>query len=360
MGIKRCIVAVSLWFSLPVSGQVYVVSGGAGNGGSWADAMGNLQTAVNTAQGKAVKEVRVKAGEYRLGAELQIPASVTVRGGYKGTTPNECWGDGAQRTVLIGDGSHRVVNLTGTLEGFTVKGGKVQGENGGGVYVQTGGVIKNCIVKENSAGKFYPRVGDVICKNGGFLRREEISAAHADTIKGIIFWINPNPKVWEKPQKAKENRGWAVALAVKGGLTWSKPPVPYVGEVKTTTGEALQDTTGWQRTVVMNDELCPVGKYCKELDWRGITAGVDGRGTWFVPALGQLRQCYNEQKEIITTHEIIRTLTGIKAIISPNANYSSSTDAPDSWVWCVMMGSGEITQQSKTLTRLPVLPVMAF
>jgi hypothetical protein len=83
----------------------------------------------------------VAEGTYRLPAQLDLTNAVTV---YS-------FGDRAN-TVIEADGTHRCVYLNdpeAVLDGFTVKGGRAV--QGGGVYLDGGGTVRDCILVGNHA-----------------------------------------------------------------------------------------------------------------------------------------------------------------------------------------------------------------
>jgi len=110
--------------------------------------------------------VRVEVGTYFAGEdELEIPAGVTVIGGYSGGWDDKlnriypgAAADISEMTVLDGNSlvntkpkqKHRVATVYGTLEGCLIRNGHARDDNGGGVYVD-GGTVQNCIIKGNVA-----------------------------------------------------------------------------------------------------------------------------------------------------------------------------------------------------------------
>jgi len=110
--------------------------------------------------------IRIEVGTYFAGTdELEIPAGVTVIGGYSGgwdDIDNRIWpgeaADITQMTVLDGNSlvntlpatKHRVATVEGILEGCMIRNGHAR-ENGGGVLVIGDGLVQNCIIKGNVA-----------------------------------------------------------------------------------------------------------------------------------------------------------------------------------------------------------------
>lgn len=350
---KRVSVIVCLLLSLQLGAQVYVVHGGAGNGSSWAQAMGSVRQALET----GVSEIRVAAGTYELDRELTVASGQTVSGGWIPAT-NVCFGDAAERTVLRATGRYRVATVAGTMKGFTVTGGMIERGKGGGVYVKNGGVVENCIIKGNVAGTYYPRVGDVYCSGGVFLRKEEITAANAPTIGGIVFWVNPDTTAVEG------RRGWVVAVTQKI-VAWEKNPTftNSTGEFFLTIEEALRDTSGYRHTkaiVAVGSKLeYPAAYYCHDFEDGGI------RG-WYLPALGQLVTLAGERERVENTYDEIRrhkTELGPDLLLDA-ISYSSSTERKENgkiWGFSMLLtnSSGGIFIGIKK-SGARTLPVISF
>jgi len=123
-----------------------------------------LVSAIKAANGSGT--VRVEVGTYFASEdELEIPAGVTVIGGYSGGWDDKlnriypgAAADISEMTVLDGNSlvntkpkqKHRVATVYGTLEGCLIRNGHARDDNGGGVYVD-GGTVQNCIIKGNVA-----------------------------------------------------------------------------------------------------------------------------------------------------------------------------------------------------------------
>jgi len=131
-----------------------------------------MHAQVTVSQGEDVKaaiegassgDVRIEAGVYKLSGEITVPAGVTVIGGFVGgfTDANRIYPGGAtttQLTILDGNSfetakaaKHRVATVNGTLEGVVVRGGHQRQGHGGGLLVNSGAVVANCIIKGNVA-----------------------------------------------------------------------------------------------------------------------------------------------------------------------------------------------------------------
>lgn len=182
--------ALLLWC---VSGQaqkiIYVssVKGQDYGAGTFTNPYQTIAKALTEVNGET--EIRVTEGKYHLVKELIIPAGVILRGGYR-LDGELRWGDAAEKTILIGTGKTRVVKLAGILDGVTVKGGFAQGQNGGGVYVSSGGKVINCIITENKASYRFPKVGDLLMKDKSYLDVAEFTYDMYDKVLGVICWVN--------------------------------------------------------------------------------------------------------------------------------------------------------------------------
>ena len=87
---------------------VYVVPGGAGDGSSWADAMGNVSNAYAAAAAFAeggfdAGEVWIKAGRYTVAETITLQSGVAVRGGFLGTETDASAASRDNLTILSGD-----------------------------------------------------------------------------------------------------------------------------------------------------------------------------------------------------------------------------------------------------------------
>jgi len=119
----------------------------------------NIQNAVNAAT--ANDTVLVSSGLYSLTTQ------VTINKGILLTTE-----EGAEKTVITAQSSGRCVYLahaSAILDGFTVTGGDTN--NGGGIYINVNGMIRNCTITSNSA----DFGGGIYCNSNGVINRCVIS-----------------------------------------------------------------------------------------------------------------------------------------------------------------------------------------
>ena len=167
---------------------------GTGDGSSWANASGSIQTMINSST--AGDQVWIAGGEYALSATLTMKGGVNVYGGFLGFETDinqrykedldengiiESW-EFAYATILNGQNQRQVLNQASNFtvetvwDGVTIKGGKVNAASyqGGGAFVQVNGKLVNCIVTENSVAASASNAnaasyGGGIYNNGGII-----------------------------------------------------------------------------------------------------------------------------------------------------------------------------------------------
>ncbi|MCR5248437.1 MAG: DUF1565 domain-containing protein [Paludibacteraceae bacterium] len=153
-------------------GIVYVVTDGSGTGGSWKNAMGDLNAAVKLASEQSL-DVYVAAGTYK-GDTTNVNAfiieeGVNVYGGFAGTetSPSER-NLKKNKTILTGQGKQRVLfqstnftNKTNSVwDGFVIQDGVSSSDNeknGIGAYLKDYSALVNCEIKNNVALHSYSR-----------------------------------------------------------------------------------------------------------------------------------------------------------------------------------------------------------
>jgi hypothetical protein len=164
---------------------------GSNNGACWEDALASLQEALTVAAIiSGVEEIRVAQGTYKpagpagdRNATFQLMAGIALKGGYAGAgepDPDER-NIHLYETILSGDlnsddcpdftnrseNSYHVVtasgvNMTATLDGFTVTAGN--GDNGGGMYNYSASpTVLNCTFTDDSA-----TYGGAVSSAGGY------------------------------------------------------------------------------------------------------------------------------------------------------------------------------------------------
>lgn len=331
----------------------YVVPGGAGSrdGSSWENAWGNLETALQSGKPK----IAVRFGTYRVERELFVPAGVELKGGY--AADGTLQPGGTEQTVLQGAGNSRVIRVKGVLEGVTVCEGRAAGTDGGGIYIENGGTVRNCIVRNNMAGRYYPKVGDVQLLDGSFRPGEQVTAADAPNVRGIVFWINPDPAAPEG------KRGWIVAKDVQIGNVnvWGIDGTKVADECVTGVSfvslkEALADTAGWEHTQeILKAGLrtqCPPVDKCLQY---GENKGEPGK--WYLPAIGQVACLMGEFVTVNATWCRIEPNSDIYGNIMLSGTIFSSSEANQgenhSLTWAGSVGDlewGKIVLFSKTFS----------
>lgn len=358
-----CLIGLLVMLGVEAQTVCYVVPGGAGDksGNSWTNALADIETALAV---PGVTEIRVKWGSYRLQRELSVPVGVILSGGWD--EDGERKSGGTEATTLQAVGNNRVATVAGILDGFTVRGGLVAGKNGGGIYVKSSGEVRNCIIHQNMAVEYYPKVGDAYCTDGSFLPRENINDGNKAGIRGIVFWVNPDPEA------IAGKRGWVIALEgipsqwARQGTLEAEECV--TGASFTSVEEALSDTSGYAHTRSIensngyNPDNCVAARTC----WN---YRADKGEHWYLPALGQLRILGDAWKEVVETYWVIDTEAKTKGWYHPEYNvpYLSSSEVGDNlenvWVFSLSVASddGVMGKLSKTSDDLLVaLPVTSF
>jgi len=167
------VLSISL-FSFVANATLYVVPSGTGDGSSWGNAYGDIQTAINAASTLYVnttvpQEVWVKTGTYSTAsAAILMKLGVDVYGGFAGTETDKnqrvkgtnLWdytnvttlnGGGAKRCVEAGSANYASVVI---IDGFTLTNGNGQGtqltNTGGGALLRANLKLQNCIVTGNT------------------------------------------------------------------------------------------------------------------------------------------------------------------------------------------------------------------
>ncbi|MCE1155894.1 MAG: right-handed parallel beta-helix repeat-containing protein, partial [Bacteroidales bacterium] len=156
-----------------VEATVYVVPGGTGDGSSWSNALGDIQSAVNAAQvlfstSSEAQDVWVKAGTYSTAAApVLMKEGVNLYGGFAGTETElsqrargtDPW-DFTHVTILDGGAAKRCIEVAANfpavyvIDGFTITNGNGQGtqlnNSGGGVLLRANLKLQNSIVTGNT------------------------------------------------------------------------------------------------------------------------------------------------------------------------------------------------------------------
>lgn len=175
---------------------IYVTQVGSGDGSSWLNSFGDLQTAIDTAAERKLAhpetdfQIWLAEGEYYgdLVSEHNgfiIRDGVNMYGGFSGTeTELEQRDPANHETILSGCGQQRVIyqeddfEFPTVLSDITISGGYVNGENGGGAFIRKNCTLENCNITgnivENGIG------GGVYADDGAQLIVSRISNNRAD------------------------------------------------------------------------------------------------------------------------------------------------------------------------------------
>ena len=173
--------------------QVFVSSSGndSNNGQTWGTAKQTIAAGIAAAGDNGT--MYVKAGSYSVGSQLNIPAGVSVKGGYRLTLSgtdtagrelpgtNSRWENPAVCTILTGGGSNRIAVVNGLLEGCVMRRGVTTGQ-GGGVLID-GGTVRYCVIRECDAIQESNRTaegGGAYIRNNGVLTNCVITECRGD------------------------------------------------------------------------------------------------------------------------------------------------------------------------------------
>jgi hypothetical protein len=118
--------------------------------------------------------VQVAAGTYRIDKTIGVGGRITLAGA------------GADKTTLDAQGKCRVVNVGGTLKGFTITGGRAR--QGAGVSCSPGATVIECTITGNTAERYG---GGVSAGEGGALT--QIIGCRITGNKATEFWHTDYP-----------------------------------------------------------------------------------------------------------------------------------------------------------------------
>ncbi|GAB3510961.1 hypothetical protein GCM10027341_49910 [Spirosoma knui] len=159
------LVIISYVQTLPIC---YVKQDGTGDGSSWANASGDLQSMINA---EGVEQVWVAGGRYQpaAGASFAMKTGVAIYGGFVGTESSlgerpsvNPISSGPSSSTLAGNGSSVIRNPQGLtnsalLDGFVITGGNATVPSslldyGGGIFnFNSSPTISNCLFQGNTA-----------------------------------------------------------------------------------------------------------------------------------------------------------------------------------------------------------------
>ena len=258
---KRIILMLTIVCSLGLfaeqkNGIVYVITGGAGTGASWTDALGDIQAAITLAKSTSTarKDVWVGSGNYSIQVALVMADSVNVYGGFAGTETDltqrakvaggKPW-DFVNASVLTAGDTCRVVetsqnfDMETTFGGFTLTNGKGRGKqlnNSGGAAVVRGNMILlNCIVKNSvTSGN-----GGGVNMTGGTIRQCWIhgNTSQAGTTGGGAINANPATPTTATIEDCQLNANFAVLRG--GAINMQGTGMTYCNNLKIFNNRAL-------------------------------------------------------------------------------------------------------------------------
>lgn len=292
-------------------------------------------------------EIRVAVGKYLISSrkgnkkgELVIPANVTVRGAYVKESsgvkdvlsPDR--GNPAGQTLFQGDSTCRIATLKGVLEQVVVDGGRADGANGGGVLVESGGKVLNCIIRNNQASGSMPKVGDILLESGDFIDVTQYIYGQADKVKGVVFWVNPkrDAPVGDRARAVSIKEFTANWIEIKScryeeEFIPNLVLTPYCVDIEA----AILDTDGAENTekLLSNTNAYvtnfPLAKVCRDY----------GAG-WYLPAIGEIMWILAEWGVVDDTFRILWTKIqdGCKSDVNTMKSYFGFADpsfAARSW-----------------------------
>ena len=137
---------------------------------SWANAATNIQAAINVTS--AGYTVLVNDGVYYPTNTILVTNSVMVKSV-----------NGPEKTIVDGGNSNRCFFLNpvnAIIDGFTIRNGYAAIGPGGGVLCHINGIVRNCIIRENSA----DFGGGIVCEGGGSVQNCTIRGNFAKLYNG--------------------------------------------------------------------------------------------------------------------------------------------------------------------------------
>lgn len=170
---------------------------------------------------------------------------------------------------------------------------------GGGVYLEDGATLSNCLVRDNRASDGYGvaggnavvvnttvvengvallevkdvRLGDVYCRDGAFLTTADYAAAGRTDAIGVVFWVDP-------AQIGKEQKILVMALQ-ESKKKWFNNSSANAVDVLTTVETILRDTACYRHQTKMLAHTYSAqffaGQYCYSF---GEKAGHPARIRW--------------------------------------------------------------------------------
>lgn len=196
-----CVVTLCLMFgAMPLSAQVFVVPGGAGNedGTSWENAYADLQTALEDERA-GEEDVWVAGGVYELSEVIIWPQDIAGYGGFAGDEDSlEARDFVANETILDANEVSRVIRceqgVNRRIDGFTITGGVNEPDDNspgppwsGGLHLWGGpasNVVANCWVVNNNSTS---HAGGVFVQDANWTFENNIFENNSGNLGGAMF-----------------------------------------------------------------------------------------------------------------------------------------------------------------------------
>lgn len=246
------------------------------DGKDWTTAKATVKAALAV----GATNIRVMIGTYAITEELRIPAGTEVHGGYTGTDLEQVR-DRASQTILEGNQDCRIARVAGVLDGFTVTKGQIIQGNGGGVYVESGGKVENCIIRECEAVTAVT-VGMFLCKDGSFISADDLTGEFWTKVRGCVFYVNPDLNAEEG------NRGliFSIKELLRGDWRNGLTSGDYYPDMQS----AVEDMEGIAHTRKL--QAAGSGSFASlAADYESIPGG--DKGQWFCASIGQMLHIRN-------------------------------------------------------------------
>lgn len=232
---------------------IYVKCGQSGSGGSWNDAFGSIQDAVNYANAKyaskgEVVQIWVCKGTYLSGTQrkdsIVLREGIELYGGFNGTENSlDQRAIDMNKTVLSGDigvkddisdnsyhvliGANNVV-----IDGFTVVGGNADKKDGGNVYDNKGGAILNYHGGYRVRPNHDPIGFNTVVKNCTFTNNHAVEG-------GVIFTYHGGNPEFESCEFSENTADYGGVAVDRGGTNSKYADCTFVNNKANFKGGAL-------------------------------------------------------------------------------------------------------------------------
>lgn len=307
----------------------------------------------------------VAAGTYQEN-ELVVPSGVTLIGGFpvNATSLQQRIYPGnassSQQSILDGSNSHRVVTVYGTVDGFVICNGFAYDPTGntpingaGAGALIDGGIVQNCIIRNNQAdvkSSYYydVAIGDFYCTDGTILHPTyqldnstgKITVSlnggipSGKTVQGIVFYVDPQPNKTDFYIMAKP----------VNKQPWFNPSLDFDLANVTTMDAAMNDFNGYNNSIALDqsfkkwheqnpgtwyegwDDDNPV-PYCLNYDTPSGT-----KGQWYLPAAGEIYKLWEVHDQMDAGAVYLGWISSGQTMFT-KGYYWSSTEYDANYVW---------------------------